>query len=147
MSEILPQSYWANYAMTLGNRVKVLRMMRGLTQARLAEIAGVSRTLISNLERNDYNGARAADPTLSTLYRLAGALYVPPAVLLPGVDEVVEKHSIGPNGRISESRRGVAITLTWPSEPEDTARFAEAYLKPGAHGGIHRFHGELYRLE
>lgn len=133
MSELLPQSYWASYALTLGQRVKMLREMRGLTQARLAEIAGVSRTLVSNLERNDYNGSRAADPTISTVYRLAGALYVPPAALLPGAGEVVEKLCAAP------SCDDVAVTVSWPAEPTDTARFAEPYLKRGAPQSVDRF--------
>lgn len=133
MSELLPQSYWASYALTLGQRVKTLREMRGLTQARLAEIAGVSRTLVSNLERNDYNGSRSADPTISTVYRLAGALYVPPAALLPGAGEVVEKLCVVPSGD------DVAVTVRWPAEPTDTARFADAYLKRGAPQGVERF--------
>ncbi|MEH0146524.1 helix-turn-helix transcriptional regulator [Corynebacterium sp. Q4381] len=133
MSELLPQSYWASYALTLGQRVKMLRQMRGLTQVRLAEIAGVSRSLVSNLERNDYNGSRAADPTISTIYRLAGALYVPPAALLPGAGVVVEKLCVVPSGD------DVAVTVNWPAAPTDTARFADAYLKCGAPHGVDRF--------
>lgn len=133
MAELLPQSYWASYALTLGQRVKMLREMRGLTQARLAEIAGVSRSLVSNLERNDYNGSRSADPTVSTIYRLAGALYVPPAALLPGAGEIVEKLCVVP------ATDDVAVSVSWPASPADTARFAEAYLKRGAPQGVDRF--------
>lgn len=132
MGDLLPQSHWKPYALDLGQRVRLLRAMRGLTQTRLAEISGVSRSLISNLERNDYNGQRAADPTLSTLYRLAAALYVPPAVLLPSAGEVFEGHYPATNSEVE-------FAMYWPRAPRDTARFAEAYLKHGAHTSIERF--------
>ena len=55
MGDVLPQSHWASYALGLGERVRAIRLMRGLSQSRLAELSGVSRSLISNLERNVYN--------------------------------------------------------------------------------------------
>lgn len=84
MGDVLSQSHWAGYALSFGSRVRELRTTRGLSQGKLAELAGVSRSLISNIERNEYNGCRAADPTLSNCYRIAWALNVPPASLLPG---------------------------------------------------------------
>lgn len=91
MADILGDHHWASYGYSLSERLKRLRAQRGMTQLRLAELSGVSRTLISNLERNHYNSQRCADPTLSTLYRLALGLRVPPAALLPAVDREVEE--------------------------------------------------------
>lgn len=142
MAELLPQSHWASYALGLGNRVRALRLMRGLTQARLAELAGVSRSLVSNLERNDYNGDRAADPTLSTVYRLAGALHVPPAALLPGAGQVVDNPFTGLDAAELGEGGAVAVTVEWPSQPQDTSRFTEAYLKRGAPNAVPRFYDE-----
>lgn len=91
MAEIIQDHHWASYGYSLSERLKRLRARRGITQLRLSELSGVSRTLISNLERNHYNSQRSADPTLSTLYRLAFGLQVPPAALLPAVDQEVEE--------------------------------------------------------
>ncbi|AWB83492.1 helix-turn-helix domain-containing protein [Corynebacterium liangguodongii] len=125
MADILPQSHWASYGFVLSARLRALREMRGLSQRRLAELSGVSRSLISNLERNQYNSERSADPTLSTLYRIAHALHVPPLALLPASDEVV-------GSRCSEDAATVTeVRAVWPAGPEDTARFAEAYLSGG----------------
>ncbi|MBF4548237.1 helix-turn-helix transcriptional regulator [Corynebacterium afermentans subsp. lipophilum] len=126
MGEVLPQSHWASYALGLGERVRAIRLMRGLSQTRLAELAGVSRSLISNLERNDYN-SKVADPTLSTCYRLASALQVPPAALLPGAAENVE-------GRfpMTDSQAPAPIRFQWPRSAQDTARFHDTYLRRGA---------------
>lgn len=58
-------------ASTLGDRLKRLRGNRGLTQEELAEASGVSRDLISMLERGKRTSAR-----LSTISRLAHGLDV-----------------------------------------------------------------------
>lgn len=136
MGDVLPQSHWASYALGLGERVRSIRLMRGLSQSRLAELSGVSRTLISNLERNDYN-ARAADPTLSTMYRLASALQVPPAALLPGAGDAVAGHFTVAPGRDGQAPDSIAFE--WPRGPRDTARFQEPYLRRGAPAGTPAF--------
>ena len=54
----------------LSKRIKTLRAERGLTQAKLAERAGVTLAYIGRLETGHY------DPQLSTLRKLAKALKV-----------------------------------------------------------------------
>lgn len=61
----------------LGERVRELRRARGLTLERLAELSGVSRAMISKLERGEKNptlvvAARLAEGLGVTLSRLAG---------------------------------------------------------------------------
>lgn len=146
VKDVLPQSHWASYALGLGSRVRITRNMRGLTQARLAELAGVSRSLVSNLERNNYNGSRAADPTVSTVYRLASALQVPPATLLPGVGEQVAGPYSGPElGGEVELEAALAVAVVqWPSCPRDTAPFDAAYLQCGAPPQVPAFQPSLF---
>lgn len=136
MGEVLPQSHWASYALGLGERVRAIRLMRGLSQTRLAELAGVSRSLISNLERNDYN-SKVADPTLSTCYRLASALQVPPAALLPGAAENVEGCFLTPEAPGVDAP--APIRFQWPRSAQDTARFHDTYLRRGAPQGTPAF--------
>jgi transcriptional regulator with XRE-family HTH domain len=62
--------------MDFGKRIKMLRTKRGLTQAALAERAGLTLAYIGRLETGHY------DPQLSTLKRLARALKVSLAELL-----------------------------------------------------------------
>lgn len=126
MGDVLPQSHWASYALGLGERVRAIRLMRGLSQSRLAELAGVSRSLISNLERNDYN-SKVADPTLSTCYRLASALQVPPAALLPGAADKVDGYFL-----LAGAESAAPIRFQWPRSARDTARFHDTYLRRGA---------------
>ncbi|NED64690.1 helix-turn-helix transcriptional regulator, partial [Streptomyces sp. SID10244] len=55
----------------LGTTIREVRKTRGLTMVQLAELAGVSQGLISQVE----NGR--ADPSLETLRRIAEALGIP----------------------------------------------------------------------
>lgn len=60
----------------VGERLRAARQARGLSVGALADLAGVGKGSLSEIE----NGTR--NPTLSTLYALAGALRVPLATLL-----------------------------------------------------------------
>ena len=63
-------------ARLVGERLKAARRERGLSLGALAEAAGIGKGSLSEIE----NGIR--NPTLSTLYALAGTLRVPLATLL-----------------------------------------------------------------
>lgn len=58
-----------------GERIRTLRQNRGLSQERLAELAGVHRTYLSSLERGERN------VSLDNIYAIAEALGVSPAEL------------------------------------------------------------------
>nr|WP_238526292.1 helix-turn-helix transcriptional regulator [Gordonia neofelifaecis] len=78
---------WDTYAFAFGHRLVTVRKARGLSQEELAERCGLHRNAVSNLERATSNSASGiADPLLSTVYRLARALEVPPTYLMPGAD-------------------------------------------------------------
>lgn len=62
---------------TIGDRLRSLRIERGLTQEQLAEVAGVSTDLIKKLEQGRRDGAR-----LTTLTKLAEALDAPRSQLI-----------------------------------------------------------------
>lgn len=62
-----------------GENLRAERERIGLTQARLAELAGLHRPAVSLLEA----GKRA--PTVEVTFRFGGALGIHPAVLLNGM--------------------------------------------------------------
>ncbi|WP_415040802.1 helix-turn-helix domain-containing protein [Gordonia sp. (in: high G+C Gram-positive bacteria)] len=65
-----------------------------MTQEALANEAGMHRNQVSNLERARSNREPyVADPQLSTVYRLAIALKVPPGYLLPDLDVLLDEQS------------------------------------------------------
>jgi len=84
---------WRTYGDSLAHRLVTLRRSRGLSQERLAELAGLHRNQISNIERNVSSNEGVSDPHLSTVYRLAAALDVAPALLMPDLDRRVAKKS------------------------------------------------------
>lgn len=68
-------------ALELGRQIRSLRQEGGLTVHELAAAAGVSKSLVSQIERG------LASPSINTLRRLAGALDVPIAALFLGGQE------------------------------------------------------------
>lgn len=104
--------------------------MRGLTQERLADLVDMSRNSISNIERNENNSGNATDPLLSTIYRLAEALDVPPAVLLPGADRRTEDIC---------SADSLEIEFVWPASAQDRLSFSADYVERGKSGESQRY--------
>lgn len=78
----LMEQQWADWeqrsAERLGNDLKDLRSAAGLSQAKLAEAAGLPRSIVSNIE---YKRLKTM-PSVSTVVRLALALGVPPISLI-----------------------------------------------------------------
>lgn len=84
-------------ASAVGQRIRELRRDRGITLSGLAAAAGIGKGSLSELEAGTRN------PTLSTLYALAGPLQVPLGTLL--LDEVgTVVSSDGVTGRLLDVR-------------------------------------------
>lgn len=66
-----------NPLILFGNRLRELRLERGLSQEELADLAGLDRTYVSSCERGKRN------ISLTNIYRLAAALQIQPSALLP----------------------------------------------------------------
>lgn len=66
-------------AKAFGQRVREVRVEKGMTQEQLAEAAGLHPTFVSNIER----GYRV--PTIPTLLRMSQALGVRPGLMLDGL--------------------------------------------------------------
>ncbi|WP_132994131.1 helix-turn-helix domain-containing protein [Gordonia zhaorongruii] len=85
---------WSTFAYSFGHRLVTVRNARAMSQDELSERSGIHRNQISNLERATSNREpHVSDPKLSTVYRLARALEVPPAYLLPDLRSLVPVRS------------------------------------------------------
>lgn len=62
--------------LVIAENLKHLRMERNLSLGRLAELSGVSKVLLSQVEKGD------ANPTINTLWKIAAGLHVPYTALL-----------------------------------------------------------------
>src|SRR3954452_13299709 len=89
----------ADLALAIGARVRQVRQSRGWTLDRLAEVAGVSRRMVVNVEQG------AANPSVGTLLRISDALGV-------GLPSLVEQPQPKP---VKVTRRGEGAVL-WSGE-------------------------------
>lgn len=119
MSEVStgPDLHFDSYGLAFSARLRLLRAMRGLTQEELAHLSGIHRNQIVNLERNETRPEKPANPTFQNIYRLARALNVPVAVLLPGSTMAVADTC---DYRLATR---LEIDAVWPVEESDTAPF------------------------
>lgn len=116
---------WPSYGYCLGERIRAVRLMRRIPLDRLAELSGISARTIANIESNRYNNEDLSDPNLSTIYKIAQGLHVPPAVLLPNgtalVGDICPPLGDDP----------VECRLDWPASEQDSMSYSEAYVLLG----------------
>ncbi|MBI3980356.1 MAG: helix-turn-helix transcriptional regulator [Chloroflexi bacterium] len=92
--------------MSIGKRLRALRQMNHLTGAKLAAQVGVSRSLISQIERD------GASPSIDVLRRISAALDVPVGFFFePTQNGPVSDQGPGPvtAGRSGQDRAKVAV--------------------------------------
>jgi transcriptional regulator with XRE-family HTH domain len=103
---IAPSRQLEREALELGRAIRALRVERGLTLKAVARIAGVSQSLISQVERG------LASPSISTLRRIASALDIPIAALFLGNEGESDGESDGAGRRLvvrRHERKGLHV--------------------------------------
>ena len=85
------------------NNVRAIRHERGLSQAQLAELAGLNQATISKLERGDMN------VTLDKIHAIARALRVEPAELFTLPD--LQRRALAAISAIDPARRDAALVV------------------------------------
>lgn len=96
----------------VAKNLRGLRSERGLSLGRLAELSGVSKVVLSQIERGDSN------PTINTLWKIAGGLQVPYTALLGRQREnaqIVKKENI--EAQLSEEGHW-RLFCYYPNTPE-----------------------------
>ena len=61
----------ANSTVSIGERIRYFRQLRGITLKKLAETVGITSSMLSQIERD------LANPSLNTLRTISAALDVP----------------------------------------------------------------------
>ncbi len=107
----------------LADNLRQLRMARGLTQARVAESAGLPRPTYANLETGGSN------PTLSVLVRVGAALQVSLEELLSPPRAAVR---FFPKGSLPARVRGDVVVQTLLPEALPGLQLERMELRPGA---------------
>ncbi len=112
----------------LCNRVTELRKKKSLTLEQLANASGVSRSMLSQIERGQ------ANPTLAVTYRIAQAFGISIGELVdqPWSSANIEVvHGDDPNNLFRMDKECQIRTLS-PLHMEKTIEFYELRLKPGS---------------
>ncbi|MEL6452901.1 MAG: XRE family transcriptional regulator [Pseudomonadota bacterium] len=111
----------------LPTRLKEARRAQGLSLDAVAKLSGVSRSMVSQIERGE------SSPTIATLWNLTRALQVDFAGLLD--DGGAERIEVLRAGAVpSIENRGAGCTIRILSPPEDAGRY-EVYELRFAKGG------------
>lgn len=103
--------------------LKRLREERNLSLGQLADMAGVSKVIISQIEKGDSN------PTINTIWKLTGALHLPYTSLL----EMPERTAIHIRKRdISDlAEDGYHIFNYYAKTPDRNFEFYQIEIEPG----------------
>lgn len=108
----------------LGRRLREVRVWRGLSLRAAAELAGLSASYLSRIERGERPVERR-----STLEALAAALRVAPSELTGATARATEDHESGPavaalRLALADAEMGEPVDVAAPPWPELTARVA-----------------------
>jgi transcriptional regulator with XRE-family HTH domain len=111
----------------LGGRIRELRNRRGWSLEELAKSSGVSRSMLSQIERQRTN------PTLNVALRIARALEVELGELLqaPGVSSRITVIRAGDRAYLYRSDKYCAIRTLSPLNLEKDVELYEVRLQPG----------------
>ena len=111
----------------LGRRVKKLRTDRGWSLDNLAHASGVSRSMLSEIEREK------ANPTLAVTYRIATAFTMTISELIESSEKQAAIQVVRANDRaqVYRSDKNCQIRTLSPLNLEKDVEFYEVTLRPG----------------
>jgi transcriptional regulator with XRE-family HTH domain len=111
----------------LCRRIKQMRMERGWSLDELSHACGVSRSMLSQIERNETN------PTLAVMFRIAQAFSMSLGQLVetPGVTSNVDVIRVADRAYHYRSDKDCEIRTLSPLHLEKDVEFYEVILQPG----------------
>lgn len=113
----------------VGAALQRLRLARGLTLEDLSRIAGVSKSMLSQIEREK------ANPTIAITWRLANALGVPIGELLSSADvretETIRVLDAHETPTLPGNHAGYVLRILGPMELAGKYEWYELTLSPG----------------
>ena len=109
---------WPAYAGEIGWRVATVRRLRRVPQTELANVTGLSRSQIQNIEQSkSFKKGEAGNTTLRTLFLVAQALGVSPLLFIP---DGVPQSRYGPAADREQVRRRLADEVAKTPLPRTT---------------------------
>ena len=117
----------ADLAVQVGRNLRKLRTRRGHSLERLAKLSGVSRAMLSQIERGD------SAPTITVLWKVARALGVPFAALMCGSEVQGTLVLRAARSKVLVSQDGTFVSRAlFPFEGRRKVQFYELRLAPGS---------------
>ncbi|MFZ5964377.1 helix-turn-helix domain-containing protein [Thalassococcus sp. BH17M4-6] len=114
----------------LPTRLKEARRAQGLSLDAVAKLSGVSRSMVSQIERG------SSSPTIATLWNLTRALQVDFAGLLDGAQAAAQIEVLRGTEVPTIDNRGTTCRLRILSPPEDAGRHEVYEVLLGAGGAL-----------
>jgi transcriptional regulator with XRE-family HTH domain len=109
----------------IGRNLRRHRMRRGLSLERLAQLSGVSRSMLGQIELSQ------STPTIKTLWRISGALKVPFAALLSdGARSGTRLLSLAESKTLTSQDGTFSSRALFPFDAERRVEFYELRLAP-----------------
>lgn len=129
----------------IGRRLRRLRTSRGYSLERLAELTGVSKPMLGQVERGESN------PTVGTLWKIASGLGVPFSAFIDEPSPRVFVVRATETMMLTEDAGRFVVSTIFTARPERPLEIFSVLLKPGcrreaeAHGeGVEEF-ATVYR--
>jgi transcriptional regulator with XRE-family HTH domain len=114
-------------APAVGTALRRIRAERGLSLAQLAELSGVSRAMLGQIELDQ------STPTITVVWKIASALGVPFSALLSGADATFAQVLPAARARILRSADGsFSSRALFPFDRQRNVEFYELRLAPHA---------------
>ncbi|MFT9848761.1 helix-turn-helix domain-containing protein [Aneurinibacillus sp. REN35] len=110
---------------TIGNNLEKIRKKRGLSLDKVAELTGVSKGMLYQIERGD------SQPTVTTLWKIATGLHLSFSSLIKSEESsvcVVSRSTISP---VTEDDGKCRAYLLFPFDPETRLEIYSIVLDPG----------------
>ena len=112
--------------MHLGRSLRVARIDRGLSLGEIAEMAGLSKSILSRIERGDGN------PSIETLWRISQALDVPLGTLLEDNEQPRVRRIAARSGEPLRGHSGLAAWLIHADGRSHRTELFDIELPPNA---------------
>lgn len=109
----------------IGDNLKTIRKNRGASLDQIADLTGVSKAMLGQIERGDSN------PTVSTLWKIARGLQISFSSLIQEEDSnitVVKLNSITP---VTESNGDYRVYSIFPFDPRKKFEIFTVEVEPG----------------
>lgn len=109
----------------IGQRLKHIRVTKGLSLDKVAELTGVSKPMLGQIERAHSN------PTVSTLWKIAEGLKVPFSAFIeepPQIIKQVSEYDVSP---IKEDKDRFEVYPIFPTEDGKPLEIYLVKMKPG----------------